>query len=169
MLVTVPQPVGPSSSSEWPRLVLPASSREIDHGAGAFRTALADARERESPLVIEAEDRPHVSQALLQAARSALGVAGAVVVISPVTDTIRSADGRLVDRRALVEVGSPMVLGGDAVAALVADSSVGPSIASILDALLASGVEIVTVPGDGSDGWAAAPDHAALTRARVGR
>ena len=121
------------------------------------------------PLVIEAGDRPYVSETLLRTARSALVGADAVVVISPVTDTIRTADGALVDRRALVEVGSPIVLGGDAVGALVADSSVGPSIASILGALLASGIEIVTVAGDGSDGWAGAPDHASLTRARVGQ
>ncbi len=95
--------------------------------------------------------------------------AGAVVVVSPVTDTIRTADGALVDRRALVEVGSPLVLGGDAIAALIADPSVGPSITSILGALVAADIAIVTVPGDGSDGWAGTPDHAALTRARVGR
>lgn len=169
MLVTVPQPVGPSSSSDWPRLVLPASGSEVDGSAGVFQTALAAAQERGLPLVIEARDRPHVSQALLQTARSALGGAATVVVISPVTDTIRVADGALVDRRALVEVGSPMVLGGDAVAALIGDSSDRRSIASILGALIAGGVEFVTVPGDGSDGWAGAPDHAALTRARVGR
>jgi hypothetical protein len=169
MLVTVLQPVGSSSSSDWSRLVLPASGREVDRSARVFQPALAAARERGLPLVIEARDRPHVSEALRQTARHALGEADAVVVISPVTDTIRTIEGRLVDRGALVEVGSPMVLGGAAVAALVADSKVRPAIASILGTLLASGVEIVTVPGDGSDGWAGAPDHEVLTRARVGR